>query len=79
MTCNPSKVNVRAGIDECWKGTTAMLAQRAVIYTHLKRNANILEWLLATGTGTIDNPANMRFEGSPGYWEMMKIWPELSD
>jgi len=62
-TINPSKVNVRAGIDEAWKGTAAMLAVRASIYTHIKRFATKLEKLFATGLGTDANPATMTFEG----------------
>jgi len=31
-TINPSKVNVRAGIAECWKGTAALLAVQAVVF-----------------------------------------------
>lgn len=66
-TCNPSKVNVRAGIDECWKGTAADLAVRAAIYVHCKRPANLLEKLFATGTGTDASPATMTIEGSISY------------
>lgn len=60
---NPGKANVRAGVDECWKGTSAMLAVRAAIYVHCKRSANRGEKLFATGTGTDASPANMAFEG----------------
>ena len=60
---NPSKPNVRAGIDECWRGTAAMLAVRASVYTHCKRTATILEQLLASGTGTDASPATMSYEG----------------
>ena len=69
-TFNPSKVNVRAGIDEAWKGTAAMLAVRAAIYVHCKRSANKLEKLFATGTGTDASPATMTIEGSIGYNEV---------
>ena len=67
---NPSKLNVRAGIDEAWKGTAAMLAVRAQVYVHCKRAANLLEKLFATGTGTDANPATMVIEGSIGYNEV---------
>lgn len=67
---NPSKVNVRAGIDECWKGTAAMLAVRAAIYTHLYRKATVLEKLFATGTGSIASPALLGAEGEIGYAEI---------
>ena len=49
---NPSKPNVRAGIEEVWKGTAADLAVRAQVYVHCKRAATVGEAKLATGTGT---------------------------
>lgn len=58
---NPSKPNVRAGIGEVWKGTAADNAVRAAVYTHCYRNANRLERLFATGTGTAVDP-----ETTPG-------------
>ena len=67
---NPSKVNVRAGIDECWKGTAADLAVRAAVYIHCKRKANLLEKLFATGTGSDASPATMAIEGSISYNEV---------
>lgn len=67
---NPSKVNVRAGIDEAWKGTSAMLAVRATVYGHCKRKANILEKVLATGTGSTASPATMGYEGAVAYWDV---------
>ena len=66
-TFNPSKINVRAGIDECWKGTAADLAVRAAVYVHCKRNANVLEKLFATGTGSDASPATMAVEGGVSY------------
>ena len=64
---NPSKANVRAGIDECWKGTAAMLAVRAAVYLHLKRAATNAEALFATGTGTDATPGALGFEGNLGH------------
>lgn len=65
---NPSKANVRAGIDEAWKGTTAMLAVRAAVYVHCKRFATKCEALFATGTGTDAAPALLGYEGDiTGY------------
>ena len=61
---NPSKANVRAGIDEAWKGTAAMLAVRAAIYVHCKRAANRVERLFATGTGSDAVPGTLVFEGT---------------
>jgi hypothetical protein len=62
-TFNPSKANVRAGIDECWKGTAADLAVRAAIYVHCKRLATRAEKLYAVGSGTDASPSLMAFEG----------------
>lgn len=56
---NPSKVNVRAGIDEAWKGTAAMLAVRAAIYVHCKRPAARIEKLFSTGSGTDGSPSTV--------------------
>ncbi len=61
---NPSKANVRAGIDATWVGTAADLAVRAVVYTHCKRTATRGEKVFATGTGTDANPAAMAYEGA---------------
>lgn len=60
---NPSKANVRAGIDQAWAGTAADLAVRAAVYTHCKRPARISEKMLATGTGTAANPGLLTVEG----------------
>lgn len=62
-TFNPSKLNVRAGIDAAWVGTAADLAVRAAVYVHCKRPASIFEKLLALGTGTDASPAVMTPEG----------------
>lgn len=64
---NTSKLNVRAGIDEVWKGTGAMLAIRAAVYVHCKREATVFEKIMATGTGTDVSPASMEIEGSVSY------------
>lgn len=62
-TINPAKVNVRAGIDETWKGTQADLDVRAAVYAHCKRPATWFERVFATGTGTTAVPANLVVEG----------------
>lgn len=62
---NPSKANIRAGINEAWSGTGAeQVAHRNAIFTHCKRNATRAEKLFATGTGSVGDPATMTFEGS---------------
>ena len=62
---NPSKVNIRAGIDAAWVGTTADLAVRAAVYSYCKRFATNAEKVLATtpGNGLDATPATMTFEG----------------
>lgn len=60
---DPSKPNIRAGIDAAWVGTSADLAVRATVYTHCKRSATRAEKLFSTGTGTTEAPATMSFEG----------------
>lgn len=71
---NPSKVNVRAGIDAAWVGTAADLAVRASVYTHCKRNATVFEKVFATGTGTDASPATMVLESPVGYQELDAIF-----
>jgi hypothetical protein len=72
-TFDASKTNVRAGIDAAWVGTVADLAVRASIYTHCKRNSNVVEKLMASGTGTDAAPATMACEGSIGYQEVADV------
>jgi hypothetical protein len=67
---NPSKVNVRAGIDETWKGTAADLAVRAAVYAHCTRAATRAEKLFASGTGTVASPATMTQDGALSYNEV---------
>lgn len=50
-TIDPSKPNVRAGINATWVGTAADLAVRAAVYQHCVRDALVGEKLLASGTG----------------------------
>jgi hypothetical protein len=71
-SCNPSKINVRAGVDECWKGTAAMLAVRTAVYIHFKRSATRAEQILATGTGTDAVPATMTYEGRVTYQDILQ-------
>jgi hypothetical protein len=67
---NPSKANIRAGIDAAWVGTAADLAVRATIYTHSKRLATRLEKIFATGTGSDASPATPGYEGAVSYVEV---------
>lgn len=66
-TLNPSKLNVRQGLTDCFGAASAMATG---ILPHLKRNANVFEKLFATGTGTTANPATMTIEGSLSYQEI---------
>lgn len=70
---NPSRLNVRLGVDEAWKGAAAMLAVRAAIYVHLKRPANRLEKLFATGSCTDASPSTMSIEGDMNYEEVRQF------
>lgn len=69
-TCNPSKSNIRAGIDAAWVGTAADLAVRAAVYVHCKRSATRAEQLFATGTGSDAVPATMGWEGTLTYQDV---------
>lgn len=73
-TLNPTKANIRAGIDATWVGTSADLAVRAVVYTHCKRQATVVERLLATGNGTDVSPATMGYESPITYQEVESVW-----
>jgi hypothetical protein len=70
-TINPSRANIRAGIDNAFQGAGAgPVAMRAAIYAHCKRNVTRAEKLYATGTGTDVSPATMGWEGSLTYQEV---------
>lgn len=71
---NPSKANVRAGIDEAWKGTAADLAVRAAVYVHCKRFATRAEQLLGSGTGTDAVPGLTAFEGLVSINDIGEMW-----
>jgi hypothetical protein len=66
---DPSRPNIRAGIEAVWVGTAADLAVRAAVYSHCKRAATTLERLFATGTGTDAVPATMAADASGGVVE----------
>ena len=72
---NPSKANVRAGIDSTWVGTAADLAVRAAVYLHCKRDATQAEKMLTGGTGTTETPAVSAWNGEISDWDAsMLIW-----
>jgi hypothetical protein len=57
-----SKVNVRAGVSECWKGTAAKVAVATATLNVCMRLATRLEKLFAVGTGSNADPATMATE-----------------
>jgi hypothetical protein len=69
---NPSKANVRSGIDATWVGTAADLAQRAAVYVHCKRAAKRGERLFASGTGTDAAPGQLVFEGDITDYDVVR-------
>lgn len=69
-TVNPSKLNVRAGINEVWQGTAGKLNVRAQVYVHCKRSASRAEKLFSTGTGSDADPATMASSGDLSYQEI---------
>ena len=70
---NPSKPNVRSGIDQCWGGTAADLAVRAAVYAHCKRLATRFERIFATGTGSAADPGIAVIDGVVGYAEFIGL------
>jgi hypothetical protein len=60
---NPSKTNIRNGIDAAWTGTQADLNVRAAVYVHCKRLASRVEKVFASGTGSDAVPATLVIEG----------------
>jgi len=64
---NPSKANIRAGIDSTWVGSAADLAVRASVYTHCKRLATRVEKVLSTGAGTVNDPATLGVGITDGF------------
>jgi hypothetical protein len=70
---NPSKTNIRAGIDACWTGTAADTAVRAAVYVHCKRFASRLEKLFAQGTGSDASPATMDVEGDIDVSDLINL------
>lgn len=66
-TFNPSKANVRQGLQDCFGAGSAMVTG---ITPHLKRNATRAEKLFATGAGTDANPGTLVFEGTLSYQDV---------
>jgi hypothetical protein len=69
---DPSKANIRAGINAVWVGTQADLDVRAAVYAHCHRACNRCERLFVTATaggsgtrGSSANPDVAAFVGLP--------------
>ena len=60
---NPSQASKRAAISEAWKGTAAKVAVATYILGLSKRFAGRVEKLFTTGTGTVQTPGLLAFEG----------------
>lgn len=70
QACDPSRANVRAGIQNCWSGTANRAAVNTALQAVMKRSATRAEKLLATGTGSDTTPATMGFEGPISYQDV---------
>lgn len=70
---NPSKPNVRAGINQCWVGTAADLAVRAAVYVHCKRDISRFERIFATGVGTSADPGTTAVDGPVSYTDFVGL------
>jgi hypothetical protein len=65
---DPSKTNIRAGINAVWVGTQADLDVRAAVYLHCFADATRVQKLFASGAGTAadangDGPGTTTFAG----------------
>ena len=74
---DPTKPNIRAGIEAVWVGTAADLAVRAVVYGHCQRTASRIEKLFAVGAGTTvvngSGPATMGLEGPLNFGDLVGL------
>ena len=68
-TINPSKANIRQGLQDAFGAGSAM---SNAIAPHLKRSASRVERLFATGTGTTQSPGTLVFEGRITYQDIQE-------
>lgn len=68
-TINPSKPNIRQGVQDCFGAGSAMVT---AILPHCKRFARRVEALFTTGTGTDAVPGLLVFEGAVTLDEVSK-------
>lgn len=80
-TIDPSKANIRAGINAVWVGTQADLDVRAAVYAHCHRPCTRGEFVFVTATvggvgtrGSTANPDTMGFEGRIEFDDIRAIW-----
>lgn len=64
---NPSKTNIRAGIEATWVGTQPDLDVRAAVYVHCKKLASRAQKLFSSGTGSNAVPATMEANIAEGF------------
>jgi hypothetical protein len=69
-TINPSRPNVRQGLQDIFSGGTGA-GQRTHLLAAARRKANRVEKLFATGTGSTASPATMGFEGALSYQDVL--------
>jgi hypothetical protein len=69
---NASLANVRQGVSDAFAGAGAAATRNALVAL-AKRKANVLEKLLATGTGSDASPATMGYEGFLSYQEISNV------
>jgi hypothetical protein len=74
MTANINAGNpaIRQAIADAFSGAAAA-GTRNALAAIAKRNANRLEKVLSTGTGTTANPATMGYEGGLSYAEISNV------
>lgn len=73
---NPSKINVRTGIESVWVGTQLDLNVRAAVFAHCHRPATVAERQLRTvvaNDGTSAIPGTMTFEGETSLQDAIDI------
>jgi len=66
---DPARIDHRTALDDIFSVASGTSTRDALLALY-KRSANILEKILATGTGSDASPATMGFEGSVGYTEI---------
>jgi hypothetical protein len=71
---NPSLSSRRTAITETWKGTAGKVAVGVYVLGQSKRSASQVEKLLASGTGSVADPATMSYEGGISLNEVASMF-----